>query len=228
MKSIIISSIQSHFSIRSISKVRVIYFMSAVIIPFILITANASGETDATMARYEIAVERLTPDEKGGYGYKLQYYVPVPIDIFWRFKTDFNSDLLLTNDELVGHRLVRTLGSSVITENRYATAPELKFVWQTKVRPRQYRLEFQLLNAADCRHDFHNGTIQLTAAGRYTMVTQIAYFDFAGATLWVNYPWNGGMKSTLKQVAKWEQQIALKLRHDYIFFDTYHWHPSLF
>ena len=210
-----------HFKIRPISKLRIIVSVLAAIVPFILITANASGDTDTTLVRYKISLEHLTPDEKGGYGYKLQYYVPAPIDVFWRFKTDFNSDLLLTSDELVGHRLVRTIGSSVITENRYATAPDLKFIWQTTVQPGQYRLEFKLLNAADCRHDFHYGTIQLSAAGDHTKVTQIAYFDFAGATLWVNYPWDGGMKSTLKRVVKWEQKIAVRMRHDYIFASRY-------
>ena len=47
-------------------------------------------------------------------------------------------------------------------------------------------------------------------AGKHTLVTQIAYFNFTGASLWVNYPWYGGMKSTLTGVAEWEQNTALK------------------
>jgi hypothetical protein len=47
------------------------------------------------------------------------------------------------------------------TENRYASAPGLRFIWQTEIIPEQHRLEFKLLNAEDCRHDFHFGTIQL-------------------------------------------------------------------
>jgi hypothetical protein len=147
--------------------------------------------------------------------------VPVPIGIFWRFKPDFTSDHPLTNNELVGHRLVRTLGSSVITENRYATAPDLTFLWQTTIRPRQHRLEFRLLNAAECRHDFQYGTIQLSAAGNYTKDTQIAYFDFVCASLWENYPWYGGMKSTLKKVVGWEQQMALEKRQVYLLADIF-------
>lgn len=213
--------VQSSGKFRPISRLKIIGAALAVILPLFLITADASGETDKPLVRYKISVERLAPDEKGGYAYKLQYHVPVPIGIFWQFKTDFSSDHLLTNDELVDHRLVRTLGSSVITENRYASAPDLTFLWQTTVRPGQHRLEFRLLNAAECRHDFHYGTIQLSAAGNYTKVTQIAYFDFVGASLWVNYPWYGGMKSTLKKVVKWEQQMALEMRQDYLLAESF-------
>ena len=207
--------------LRAISRFKAISAALAIIVPFILITADALAETSGNPVHYKTSVERLTPDEKGGYAYKLQYYVPVPLDIFWRFKTDFSSDHLLTNDELIDHRLVRTLGSSVITENRYATAPDLTFLWKTTVRPREHRLEFRLLNAAECRHDFHYGTIQLDAIGQYTKVTQIAYFDFVGASLWVNYPWYGGMKSTLQKVVKWEQQMALEMSQDYLLADRF-------
>jgi hypothetical protein len=84
------------------------------------------------------------------------------------------------------------------------------------VIPESYRLEFKLLNAEDCRHDFHYGTIQLNPAGNHTKITQIAYFNFVGASLWVKYPWYGGMKSTLTKVAKWEQKMALRYTHKYL------------
>ncbi len=152
-----------------------------------------------------------------GYGYRLQYYVAAPLETFWRFKTDFESDVLLTNKELIGHRLVRTTGNIVITENRYASAPGLRFLWQTTVINSKYRLEFKLLNPDDCRHKFHHGFITLEAAGEFTLVTQTAYFDFTGASLWVKYPWYGGMKYTLTSVAKWEQKMASqRARQDHL------------
>jgi hypothetical protein len=180
----------------------------------LLTVAGHAGTTDSTI-NDEISVEAFTYDADRGYGYKLQYYVAAPLDIFWRFKTDFAGDFVLSNEELLEHRLVRTEGNSAVTENRYAAAPSLRFLWQTTVVPEQYRLEFELLNAEDCHHDFHYGTIQLSPAGEHTKVTQIAFFNFTGASLWVKYPWYGGMKSLLTKVARWERNSAMRLKRDY-------------
>ena len=95
---------------------------------------------------------------------------------------------------MIEQRLVESFDGGVITENRYASAPGLRFFWQTNVISGKFQLEFRLLNNEDCRHNFHYGSIQLTPAGTYTQVTQTAYFDFVGASLWVKYPWYGGMK----------------------------------
>jgi hypothetical protein len=43
-----------------------------------------------------ISIESFLPSKNGGYGYKLQYYVPVPINDFWQFKTDFKSILTVS------------------------------------------------------------------------------------------------------------------------------------
>ena len=164
----------------------------------------------------KIILERLSADENRGYGYRLQYYVAAPIEAVWRFKTDFDSEILLTNEELIAHRIVKFAGSSVITENRYAAAPSLNFRWRTTLLPDQHRLEFDLLNPEDCRHDFHYGSIQLSPAGRHTKITQIAFFNFRGASFWVKYPWYGGMRSTLAKVAKWEQDMAPRYKYEYL------------
>jgi hypothetical protein len=170
------------------------------------------AETNVPADPSRIQLNRIPSPNGSGYGYRLEYYVQAPIDAFWKFKTDFDSEVLLTSDELVGHRLIKIDGNDVYTENRYASAPELKFLWKTTVIKDRYRLAFELMNAEDCRHDFHHGFIQLTPAGRYTKVIQTAFFDFAGAALWVRYPWYGGMKYTLTRVAKWEQRVASQHR----------------
>lgn len=190
-----------------------ILYLGSILILMLLVTAG-HAETIRSPAADEIKLDTIPPDGNGGYGYRLQYYVPLPIDEFWLFKTDFDSDLLLSNDELIGHRLISKDGNSVITQNRYASAPALRFLWETTVIPEQHRLEFSLLNAEDCRHDFHFGSIQLSPAGGHTKVTQTAYFDFVGASLWVRYPWYGGMKSTLTNLAKWEQQTMVRYWSD--------------
>ena len=82
--------------------------------------------------------------------------------------------------------------------------------------PDKFNLRFELPNHRACRHDFHHGSIQLSPAGNNTKVTQTAYFNFRGASLWVRYPWYGGMKSTLTRVAKWEQKPASEYRRKYL------------
>ena len=189
-------------------------FLTTLLITMITIPVHAESGTKPMDKR--ISIERVFPAANGGYGYLLEYYVPAPIEAAWRFKTDFDSEILLTIDELVGHRLVKSDGNFVITENRYATAPGLTFLWQTTMVPAEYKITFKLLNPEQCRHDFHHGSIQLSPAGYHTKITQIAYFNFRRASLWVKYPWDGGMKSTLTKVAKWEQKLAAQYRHEYL------------
>jgi hypothetical protein len=181
-------------------------------LPFAQPTVSADIENGSGNRR--ISLERLNPPQ--GYGYRLQYVVPVPIEVFWKFKTDFDNEILLTSSELVGHRLVEVNGRDVITEDQYASAPGLKFLWKTTILKNAYRMEFILLNPEQCRHDFHYGSIQLRQVGERTHVTQTAFFDFKGASIWVKYPWYGGMKSTLTKVAKWEQKTAERYRRLYV------------
>ncbi len=169
--------------------------------------SHANANLPADISR--IFLKQVPSPSGSGYGYRLEYYVRAPIDVFWKFKTDFDSDILLTSNELLDHRLVRVDGDDVYTENRYASAPGLRFLWKTTVIDKKYRLDFELMNVEDCRHKFHHGYIQLSPAGRYTKVIQTAFFDFTGASFWVKYPWYGGMKYTLTSVAKWEQKVAV-------------------
>jgi hypothetical protein len=183
----------------------------SIILMLLLLDSHAVASAEKSWLHGYTSVESYT-DLNGGYGYRLEYLVPADINAFWRFKTDFNGDFLLSNELITAHRVVSATGNTVITENRYSTAPGLKFLWQTTVIPENYRLEFELINPGDCRQDFHFGSIQLSPAGDYTKVTQIAAFKFRGAALWVKYPWYGGMRYTLNKVVRWEQKTAV----DYI------------
>ena len=195
--------------------IRVVSFLTLTLV-FMLLYTNGYTDTNEYPGPKKVWVERIPSNTNEGYGYKLQYSVPAPIDTLWGFKTDFASDILLTNDELLEHRIIRKFRNGVVTENRYAFAPGMRFRWKTTIIQDQYRLEFELLNAQDTRHDFHFGWIQLTPAGSHTRVTQIAYFNFRGASLWVKYPWYGGMKYTLTKIARWEQKAALRYGTDYV------------
>ena len=166
----------------------------------------------------------LKPQRQSGAGYKLVYLVDAPIDVFWKFKTDFDNDFLLTNKFIKSHRMLSRRGNVVVTEDLFSEdlhghRPRAKFRWQTTLSAAQYRMDFVLLNPEECGQRFHYGYIQLDAVGALdekTKVTQLAYFDFFGVYFWVKYPWYGGMKNFLKYTARWEQETISKLKSKYI------------
>jgi len=156
-------------------------------------------------------IYKLDPENSTGKGYKLAYMVAAPLAAYWKFKTDFENDFLLTNKLITEHRLVAHKNNVAITESIYTTKPGVRFRWRTISFPDIHRLNFELQNPKECGQKFHYGHIQLEAAGDHTIVTQTAYFDFFGATLWMNYPWYGGMRHYLNYTARWEQETITRL-----------------
>ena len=154
-------------------------------------------------------ISRLKPANADGRGYRLEYTIEAPIGVTWEFKTDFDSQILLTNKLIKSHRLVSLEGNVAITETVYHDKPRVKFRWQTSLYPERRLLEYVLLNPDECGQVYHRGSIQLDAAGQGTRVTQVAYFDFFGVSIWVNYPFSGGMRQFLEYTATWEQQAVL-------------------
>jgi hypothetical protein len=159
----------------------------------------------------EVYIYKLDTVDIAGKGYKLVYMVAAPLAVYWKFKTDFENDFLLTNKLITEHRLVAHKNNVAITESIYATKPGVRFRWRTISFPDIHRLDFELQNPKECGQKFHYGHIQLKSAGDRTIVTQTAYFDFFGATLWMNYPWYGGMRHYLKYTARWEQETITRL-----------------
>jgi hypothetical protein len=131
--------------------------------------------------------------------------------VYWRFKTDFDNDFLVTNRYIREHRFISRSGNTVITEDKYTNVPGVIFKWKTTVFKQIHRLNFVLMNPKECRQKYHYGHIQIEPATERTRVTQVAYFDFWGASLWANYPWGGGMKDFLSYTAQWEQETVLIL-----------------
>ena len=158
---------------------------------------------------------KLKPERKDGRGYKLIYLVDAPLDVFWKFKTDFDNQFLLSNKFITAHRLIRRTGDEVLTESEYSNKPRAIFKWKTTVLPDQHLLKFILLNPEACGQKYHYGYIQLEPLGSRTRVTQVAYFDFFGVSIWVSYPFYGGMSYFLKYTANWEQQTILKIKDKY-------------
>ncbi len=155
-----------------------------------------------------VHITALSPDARGGRAYRLVYRVAVPVEVMWRFKTDFDNTFLLDNKYIEAHRQVSRRHGVVITEDRYAPIPAMRFTWQTTLSPPIHRLDFKLLDAGGAGQRFHYGYIELRAEGSATRVTQVAYFDFFGVGLWAGYPWGGGMDDFLTYTARWEQSMA--------------------
>jgi hypothetical protein len=157
------------------------------------------------------AIYRLEPSQKGGGAFKLVYFVKVPVETFWKFKTDFRSDALLTNKYITSNRFVYRVDNVVVTETRYTNLPDVVFRWQTTEYPSARTLSYVLLNPKDCGQRFNYGFIKLEAVGRGTRVTHSSYFDFFGAALWAGLPGPIGMKAFLEYTARWEQETILRL-----------------
>jgi hypothetical protein len=121
----------------------------------------------------------------------------------------------VSNKYIREHQFISRSNNTVITENGYTNAPGVMFRWKTTVFPEIHRLHLVLMNPEKCRQRFHYGHIQLESVREGTRVTQVAYFDFWGASLCVNYPWGGGMEDFLSHTAEWEQRTVLRLRDRY-------------
>jgi hypothetical protein len=168
-------------------------------------------------ANDEVLIYQIAPERRGGEAYKLVYIVKAPIDTCWKFKSDFDNDFLEKNKYIQEHNFISQNGNKVITEDKYSNGPDVYFRWQTTVFPEAHRLDFVLLNPEQCRQKYHYGHIQLesVAEAEATRVTQVAYFDFWGASFWANYPWKGGMMDFLSYTAHWEQETIVHLKERY-------------
>ena len=202
---------------------RTVFRLSACVLFFVFLNgfvgmplhpANVEPNEEELLDKQSV-VYRIEPERRGGEAFKLIYLVPVPVDVFWRFKTDFDGSFLLTNKFIKDHRLVLESGNTIITENSYTRAPGDTFRWRTKTFPERRRLVFHLENPLECGHRFHYGTIQMEPFRSYTKITHIAYFDFYGAFLWANLRIGSGMKPFLRYTASWEKATVLRLQHEY-------------
>ncbi len=179
------------------------------------INGSAAADSGPDELENRISIDHPEPDSRGGKAYQLVYLVKVPIDVYWKFKTDFDNRFLVTNKYIREHHYISQSGNTVITENKYANAPDVFFRWQTSVFPEAHRLDFVLLNPEACEQKFHYGCIQLEAVNAGTRVTQTAYFDFRGVFLWAYNPFGGGMREFLEYTASWEQETVLRLKDRY-------------
>jgi len=174
-----------------------------------------SGPPQVQLSNSDPIISKLMPEQAHGRGFKLEYVVHAPLDVYWKYKTHFDNEFLHSNRYISSHKLVSRENNIVITETEYSYKPKVLFKWQTTVFPERYFLEYTLLNPEECGQKYHYGHIQLEAAGTGTRVTQVDYFDFFGVSLWVNYPFKGGMSQFLEYTARWEQQFIAEFGHQY-------------
>jgi len=160
-------------------------------------------------------IERPLPDAKGGQAYRLIYVVDVPVEIYWRFKTDFDNNFVVTHRSITFHRVVEKIDNVVITENKYRSHGDRVFRWKTTIQDASHRLEYLLLNPRSVEHRFHHGYIQVRPINGRTLVIQTAYFSFFGESLWANLPVLGGMRSSLRYTASWERETVERLKDNY-------------
>ena len=203
---------------------RALWITCLVALTFLTIELPAREAKESKLLTGKAFIRKLPSPQQGGSGYELVYVVDAPLDVFWKFKTDFDNSFLTTNKFIIAHRVISQRNNVVVTEDvfsedLYPHKPKAKFRWQTTLFPDAYRLDFVLLNPVECGQKFHHGSIQLESAGsagRKTQVTQQAYFDFFGVSFWVNYPWYGGMKHFLTYSVEWENATIQRLKSKYI------------
>jgi hypothetical protein len=197
------------------------YGTGGVLLAMLFAASGIASETAVTessngqLLNDDPVITKLKPERKGGRGFRLIYSVDASLDVFWKFKTDFDSPILLRNKLISSHRLVSRADNVVVTETEYSHRPSAVFRWQTKVFPNQHLLRYELLNPQECGQKYHYGYIQLEALDFGTRVNQVTYFDFFGASLWVNYPFKGGMSQVLNYTAGWEQEFISEFGYQY-------------
>jgi len=167
------------------------------------------------LLRGEPFIYRIHPEPRGGEAYKLLYVVSVPVEVFWKFKTDFTADFLRTNRYVKDQKVIRRKDNVVVIENKLSYESDCAFRWQNILHPNEHRLDYILENPEECDQRFHYGHFQLEPIDSFTKVTHLAYFDFFGSSIWALYPWEGGMSAFLEYVARWEQETILRLKDDY-------------
>jgi len=180
-------------------------------------TASEGNDRQALLNRLEekTRVTEVKPSVKGGRAVRLVYYVPVSAEVFWKFKTDFDNDWLVTNKYIQAHRFISRHDNVVITETKYTYGPDVYFRWETLLYPEARILRYTLLNPEECGQEFNHGWIRIDNAGELVRVRHTSYFDFTGAFLWTHLPGPWGMTGFLRYTARWEQQTILHRQFHY-------------
>ena len=197
------------------------YGLGSVLAAILLVSSGIASEgpvpapSNEQFLNSDPVITKLKPEKARGRGFKLVYSVDASLDVFWKYKTDFNTQLILSNKFISSHRLVSREGDVVITETVYSDKPKEVFKWQTTVFPDRNLLKYVLLNPEECGQKYHYGYVQMEALDIGTRVTQVAYFNFFGASLWAKYPFKGGMSQFLKYTAQWEQKLISEFGHQY-------------
>jgi hypothetical protein len=193
----------------------VVLLMTAWRPPLVQTTHAADQQALLKQLSAKTQLEHMTASDGKGRHVRLTYYAPVEAAIFWRFKTDFQNDWLVSNDYIEAHRFIAHRGNVVVTETKYTYGPDVFFRWRTELIPDKRILRYTLLNPVECEQIYNHGEITLEPDGAYTRVTHTSHFDFAGAFLWAHFPGPWGMVDFFRYTAQWEQETILRLKNRY-------------
>ena len=74
--------------------------------------ATVEPDAEELLSKQRV-IYRIKPEERGGEAFKLIYLVPVSVDVFWRFKTDFRGNFLLSNKYIKEHRVIHVVAHDI-------------------------------------------------------------------------------------------------------------------
>ena len=94
------------------------FFLTIMLLAVVQINAAHAGSKSARPDLY-ISVQKISEENSGRYGYRLRYIVPVPIESYWRFKTDFDNEILATSAAISEHKFIRSVGNTAILKTAF-------------------------------------------------------------------------------------------------------------
>jgi hypothetical protein len=191
--------------------------LAAAAVSLLALTSGQAADHQALLEQLaaKTRLEHIAAADGEGRRVRLIYYAPVPADVFWRFKTDFQNEWLVSNAYIAAHRFVSRRGDIVVTETKYTYGPDVFFRWRTELIPAERTLRYALLNPAECGQIYNYGVITLEPDGAFTRVTHTSCFDFSGAFLWAHLPGPWGMGDFFRYTARWERETILRLEARY-------------
>ncbi|NIV97809.1 hypothetical protein GWN26_01120, partial [Candidatus Saccharibacteria bacterium] len=91
-----------------------------VALPFLTLELPAQEAEKTKLLEGKALIRKLPPPQQGGSGYELVYVVDAPLEVFWKFKTDFDNTFLTTNKFIIAHRLISQRDNVVVTEDVFS------------------------------------------------------------------------------------------------------------
>ena len=149
-------------------------------------------------------IYRITPDVRGGIGFKLVYLLNAPIHEVWNFMTLFDPNILTTKTDVIEYRILERTEKIVISEGVYDYGTKHALRYKHKISDYAYKIDYELETPGVLIQDFNYGSVQLESAGRATRITHLGFIRGRGTNRWISDPGTSGMEASLNRLANWE------------------------